>query len=74
MTNDEKISYLLFRYVHGYGDSGRESEYHCQNPAMKEGWVKLAKLIGPFLHENSGCECGQCALARSTIRKLEKGK
>lgn len=74
MTPDEKIAYLLFRYVHGGGDAGSEKEFHYQNQAMQEGWVRLAKIMRPLLREDNCCECSECARARAVIKQLEKGK
>lgn len=33
----------LFRVVHGAGDCGAEHAFDCQNAALAEGWLRLAK-------------------------------
>lgn len=33
----------LFRIVHGKGDSGSERAFWMQNPALINGWCKLAR-------------------------------
>lgn len=39
----EKIAFKLFRILHGPGDGGSEFEFRMQNPAVIDGWFKLAK-------------------------------
>lgn len=33
----------MFRQLHGRGDGGSESEFRRQNPALIEGWYRLAR-------------------------------
>lgn len=40
----EDVALALFRTVHGEGgDSGSPHAFHCQNPSLIEGWLKLAR-------------------------------
>jgi hypothetical protein len=39
----EDVALALFRTVHGDGDSGSPHAFHCQNPCLIEGWLKLAR-------------------------------
>lgn len=35
----------LFRLVHGPGDGGSEFAFNAMNPGVREGWLKLGKLV-----------------------------
>jgi hypothetical protein len=44
----------LFRIVHGPGDTGGEFQFHCQNPALAEGWYRLARYVAKLENAAAG--------------------
>lgn len=45
MSKLEQEAYELFSIVHGKGDAGSEFEFQAQKPAMKDGWLRLARYF-----------------------------
>lgn len=45
MNKTEREALRLFRIVNGPGDSGSQREFDCQNPATRQGWIRLARHV-----------------------------